>query len=247
LIDEPLAPNWRYDLGSRKIFELRSSLGLSGDGPAPPSSVFAYAVVPGLARMLTHPAVAALRSELRMSRLEVVFASELDLRGELRCSIDVDVSSAVVGTIASSDQRGGRAVATLHLTTDDDHVNLAPLEGPSATVHTSANPARAIAFSAATWDLNPAYWDEDFATRVGMGGVVVPPGLSLALSLEAIRAAEGKEVDSYDVIFERAARPGDELEIRFRRDHGGVDFESVSEDGVVVAGRVGLRASEVGL
>jgi acyl dehydratase len=242
LIDSPLASNWRYDLGSRKIFEFRSALGLDGEGPAPAGAVFAYAIVPGLARMLTEPRVVAHRNELRMSRVEVVFSSALDMRGELVNAIEVEVGDSVVGVISSRDPRGARAVATLHLTSDLDYEPSIPVDEGRPVARLQLDPARCVAFAAATWDLNPSYWDRDFAEAAGLGDLVVPPGLPVALAVEELERASGRHSSALDVRFDRAARPGDRLELRTNGGPSPDDlfFEAESQDGLVLSGRAML-------
>ena len=238
MIDEPLGAHWRYDLGDQKISELRSALGLTPEGPAPRGAVFAYAVVPALARMLTHPEVAAHRDSVRMSRLEVVFASELDMRNTLTCGIEVHVRDAIAGVVSCTDLLGARAVSTLHLDLEDTAPPAA--EASDRQVTLSLDPARSVAFAAATWDLNPAYWDAPFAEAAGLGSVVCPPGLAVALSIEAIEAATSSALAAIDVRFEHAARPGDELTLSFSRDGDEIPFRVVADDRLVLYGRGAL-------
>lgn len=238
--DDVLAPRWRYDLGHRKIFELRSALGLQADGPAPSSAVFAYAVVPGLARILTHPQVATSRRDLRLSRIETVFASELDMSGELACTSEVKLGPDVVAVISCADGAGAKAVVTVHLSPDSTYEAPAPLEGTSPLDALGVDPARCMAFAAATWDLNPAYWDQALAESVGLGGPVAPPGLPFALAAEALERHWGRRSSAWDVRFDRAARPGDVLQLRATSGSDDVRFEVVSEDGVVLHGETVL-------
>ena len=247
MIDEPLASHWRYDLGQRKIFELRSSLGLSGEGPAPSSAVFAYGVVPGLARVLTHPEVAAHRTDLRLARVETVFASELDMRDSLICAIDVGVGRSVVATISCEDTYGASAVATVHLTPDADYSPPEPLTSPDVSHQLHIDPARCVAFAAATWDLNPAYWDRELAEAVGLGGPVAPPGLPFALAIEALERNCGRHAAAVDVYFDRTARPGDVLDLRYKGGPRDLSFEAESSEGLVLHGRAVLGHDEVPL
>ena len=248
MINEPLSSRWRYDLGHRKIFEFRSALGMPGEGPAPSSAVFAYGIVPGLARVLTHSPVAAHRDELRLARVEAVFASELDMRGELLCEIDVRLDEEVVAVISCVDDRGARAVATVHLSSDADEDGSAP--SPVEAVidgDLPIDPARCVAFAAATWDLNPAYWDRELAEAAGLGGVVAPPGLPLALALGKLEESANRSVIATDVRFERAARPGEVVRLRASGTSGEVAFEVVGAGGIVLAGAAVLGHGEAGL
>lgn len=237
----PLAGRWNYDLGDRKIFELRSALGLDAEGPAPRGAVFAYAVTPALARILTHPHVAVTRDVLRISRLEVAFASEVDMRDQLDCSVDVRVGNALAGVVSCIDRRGARVVATVHLDRDESP----PSRGFEVedVVELRLDPARSIAFAAATWDLNPAYWDVPFAEVAGLGGLVAPPGLAVSLALEEIERRWGRPVSALDVRFERAGRPGDTLMLGLGLSGNQVFFEARAGADVVVQGDALLGAS----
>jgi hypothetical protein len=238
LIDEPLSTRWRYDLGNRKIYEFRSALGLDAEGPAPRGAVFAYAIVPALARMLTHPEVSSRRDEFRMSRLEVAFASELDMRGELICSIETLVRDSIVGKISCRDVRGAQAVATLHL--DDAIDPPAPRPDLREVAELRFDRARCIAFAAATWDLNPAYWDREFAEAAGLRGLVTPPGLPVSLAMEEVERQSGRPVAAVDVAFERAGRPGEIAQLLLASAEPTPSFEIASESGVLLSGHVML-------
>lgn len=240
MIDEPLSPRWRYDLGDRKIQEFRSSLGLPPEGPAPRGAVFAYAVVPALARMLTHPRVAASRDSVHMSRLELAFASELDMRDLLVCTIDVQVRDSITGIVSCTDRLGARAVATLHL---DAEGGPPPSDTFLDAAELSLDPARSVAFAAATWDLNPAYWDEEFARVARLGGVVCPPGLPVALSIERLERSTGHALAAVDVHFVHAARPGEVLTLGTSRAGREVRFRAKAEDRIVLYGRAMLGRS----
>lgn len=240
MIDQPLSSRWRYDLGHRKIFEFRSALGLPGEGPAPSSAVFAYGIVPGIARALTHREVAAHRDVLRLERIEAVFASELDMRGELICSSDLRIGDGVVAMISCADERDARAVVTIHLSSTDA-VGGSALSTNIIVDELRIDPARCVAFAAATWDLNPAYWDRELAAAAGLGGLVAPPGLAVALALEAIEGRTHRSVVAMDVHFERAARPGDVLQLYASDLIDNVSFEVVGGGEVVLRGDAVLR------
>lgn len=248
MIDEPLSSRWRYDLGHRKIFEFRSALGLPGDGPAPSSAVFAYGVVPGIARALTHPQVAAHRDDLRLARVETVFASELDMRGELICTADLRIEDEVVAVVSCVDDRGARAVATIHLSSGD--AGDSPSESGAGVAEVSElriDPARCVAFAAATWDLNPAYWDRELAELAGLGGVVAPPGLPFALALDVIERGDGRPVSAVDVHFDRAARPGDVLHLHVSRSRHDLRFMVTGDEMTVLRGEAVLGRGEAAL
>lgn len=235
MIDEPLSPHWRYDLGHRKIFELRSALGLTGEGPAPSSSVFAYAVIPGITRVLTHPHVAAHRSDLALVRVEAAFASELDMQGFLTCSLDIRVEEDVTAVVTASDPRGASSVTTIHLATVDPSA-AEPSADLSPIAEIRLDPARCVAFAAATWDLNPAYWDREFAELTDLGGLVAPPGLPFALIALLLEERAVSPLRAIDVRFTGVTRPGDLLDLRASDGYENVTFELVSPRGVVLAG-----------
>lgn len=247
MINEPLGERWRYALGHRKIFEFRSSLGLEGDGPAPSSAVWAYGVVPGLARVLTHREIAGRRDDLRLVRVEAAFASELDMRGELVCAIDISADDEVSSVISCVDDRGALAVVSLHLAPSTSPVPMPPLGVPTGSEELRVDAGPCVAFAAATWDLNPAYWDRDLAQLAGLGGPIAPPGLPVALAVEAIERAAGRHLSSYDVHFDRAARPGDVLDLRVAAGADEARFELVSEAGPVLHGTAVLGHSRDGL
>ena len=248
MIHQPLSARWRYDLGHRKIYEFRSALGMSAEGPAPSSAVFAYGIVPGLARVLTHPDVASGRDELHLARVETVFASELDMRGELVCEIDVATTTDVVAVISCEDDRGARAVASIHLSSD---IHTAEPRSPSTNdafdEELHLDPARCVAFAAATWDLNPAYWDRELAEAAGLGGLVAPPGLPLALALNVLEERAGKPAAAVDADFHSAARPGQRLQLRASGPSGDTTFEVAGAGGPVLSGTAVLGHGEAGL
>jgi acyl dehydratase len=251
LTRQPLSSRWRYDLGHRKIYEFRSALGMPAEGPAPSSAVFAYGIVPGLARILTHPDVAAGRDELRLARVETVFASELDMRGELACEIDIRTAKDVVAVIACEDDRGARAVATIHLRRSDANEEGRGPSHPTSSVsyeeELHVDPARCVAFAAATWDLNPAYWDRELAEAADLGGLVAPPGLPLALAWATFEERAGRPSAAIDVYFHSAARPGERLHLRASGSSRDVTFEVAGTDGPVLSGNAVLGHGEAGL
>ena len=245
---QPLSARWRYDLGHRKIYEFRSALGMPAEGPAPSSAVFAYGIVPGLARVLTHPEVAAARDELHLARVESVFASELDMRGELACEIVVRPATDVIAVIACEDERGARAVATIHLSAATSAAERSHRPTSAAfEEELHLDPARCVAFAAATWDLNPAYWDRELAEAAGLGGLVAPPGLPLALAWAALEERAGVPAAALDVDFHSAARPGERLQLRASGASGDVTFEVAGEGGPVLSGTAVLGHGEAGL
>jgi hypothetical protein len=247
VIDEPLAPHWRFDLGHRKTFEFRSALGLSGEGPAPSSAVFAYGIVPGLARTLMHPEIATQRDDLRLARVETVFASELDMSGLLTCAIDVHAREEIAAVISCRDERGAGSIVTVHLSPDDHYEAPSPLAGATELERFHTDPARCVAFAAATWDLNPAYWDRELAELAGFGGTVAPPGLPFALALKALEAEAKGPSSSVDVHFDRAARPGDLLVLNTVPAGEETLFELSSEDGPVLHGRARFHRAATAL
>jgi acyl dehydratase len=246
LIDEPLSARWRYDLGQRKILEFRSALGLPAEGPAPSSAVFAYGIVPGIARALVHPPVATHRDALRLARVEAVFASELDLYGELICAIDLKVADHVVAVMSCVDGRGARAVATIHLRSDDEYPTGDEVPGDDVEELT-IDPGRCVAFGAATWDLNPAYWDKELAEAANLGGLVAPPGLPFALTLESLERRAGFRASAVDVHFHRAARPGDRLRLNVGGERSALRFVLTGPEGIVLSGTGVLGHAGAGL
>ena len=99
------------------------------------------------------------------------------------------------------------------------------------------DPARTLAFSAATWDLNPAHWDREFAASVGLPGVVAPPGLAAAWLVELGERETGENFKRWDVTFQRSPLAGELLTAELLRDGDALVAVASTEGGPAVTAR----------
>jgi acyl dehydratase len=202
-----LGSDWEYELGREKIREFRSSLAITESGEVPPGFVFAYAVVPGLARALVDPGIANERAGLRLASLEVAWTSTplagSLLRGRL---LSVDSHGATIRCLD-----GEELVVDVRLGFSETDEVPDPEPGPVLGERITADAGRSLAFAAATWDLNPAYWNERFVAAAGLDATVVPPGLGASWVLQMIRRSSGRPLREAKISFGSAPRTGDEL------------------------------------
>ncbi len=215
-----IGPTWTYEIGTEKVRELRSCLGMPDGATVPAGAVFAYAIVPGITRALIDPRLAPRRADLRLVSLDLRWVSPLHPNDELDCSIEVDAD----GTATIEVHREGRRTVEAKLRLAGDTPEPPAMNGAILGERTVMDAGRAMAFAAATWDLNPAYWNVELARAAGLGGPVAPPGLALTWALETVRRSSGEPVSSATIGFGRTPRVGEEIAVRIAHSEKGADF-----------------------
>jgi acyl dehydratase len=213
-------------------------LGPSDSTDVPAGAAAAFAVVPALERVLTHPQVAPRRAAVHLSRIAAEWTDHPRPGETVECRFELTVFERdVTATVEWDAERGASGRVILNV----GEGRTAPYTGrPPERVSVGrleVDAARSLAFSAATWDLNPAYWDGDFARSAGLGGVVCPPALVPFWAARLLEDKWGRRLQSLDARLERPARPGDALElVTSESGNGRVDVLVVSSEGVAMWG-----------
>ncbi len=225
---------WEYELCREKLREFRSALAITESGEVPPGFVFAYAVVPTLYRALTHPELKDQRARLRLATLSVRWNAQVAAGDKLSGSLaSIDASAATSVCTAA-----GGAEPTVEIRLGfADGLEATVEPGPILGERITADAGRSIAFAAATWDLNPAYYNERFASAAGLDGTVVPPGLPASWVLQMIRRSSGSRLVAAHVGFGPAARTGAELVGRVSQSSGSASFSVSAGETVVCWGQ----------
>lgn len=215
---------WTYEIGAEKLREFRSALAIKESGEVPPGFVFAYAVVPGLARILTHPYFAGRRDGLRLSGIAIRWDGLPTKNEVVDCSVSFEGDNPLITCV-------GTGTVEVRVMLSHGGVELPRIpSGPVLGERLIVDAGRALAFAAATWDLNPVYWNERFARAAGLDATVVPPGLPAAWVLQMIRRSSGARLERAELVFGHAARPGDELMARVVQEAGSSDFVVAAGD-----------------
>lgn len=93
-------------------------------------------------------------------------------------------------------------------------------------------------YADASGDQNPIHLDNDYATSVGLGGVILHGLCSMAFASRAVvqHGCQGdpRRLASLGLRFSDMVRPGDEITTRGKAADGSLVFESTNQEGVIV-------------
>jgi acyl dehydratase len=229
-----LSSSWEYELCREKLREFRSALAITESGEVPPGFVFAYAVVPALYRALPHPELKDHRARLRLASIDVSWNQPIAPGDRLS------------GTLGTIDRSGVSAICTVEAGFEPAvEVRLGFIDAPDVSVEPgpvlgeriTADAGRSVAFAAATWDLNPAYYNERFASASGLDVTIVPPGLPVSWVLQMIRRSSGSRLTHAQIGFGPAARTGAELMGRVAQSSASASFSVTADDTAVCWGK----------
>lgn len=231
-------PAWRYRLGHQKLVELGAAVGAPPDlVPGIHAAFFMFGFVPALRQVLTAPDVSPRRGDLALANVSAEWSGtvhgEADIEGTVTVSMNDDRLEArgSCSTAGSVFCTFGMALTSTRGTT--------PTSMPTSDtrVEIVIDAGRALAFAAATWDLNPAYWDRGFATAIGLDGPVAPPGLAAAWLVHLAESDLVGPMSAWELSFHRTPRVGETVAATFESGADGIWAHAATGEGVAVAGR----------
>ena len=203
---------WRFELGRQKLRELSVALAhdFNGDG-APAAAMFMYGLVPALREMLVDPAVAGRRDELALASLYVRWNERPAVGSDIEGRVAVEHSDVSQTVGRATCTVAGRQLCELRIILGTPQREAAPRDAPNEVgARLRVDSARTLAFAAATWDLNPAYWDPGFAAAIGAGRPVAPPGLAGAWLMTLMEERMDRPLTAFELRFLRSPRVGEE-------------------------------------
>jgi hypothetical protein len=228
--------SWRYRLGHQKLSELGAALGVPADrSPGMHAVFFMFGLVPALRQILIDPEVSPRRGELRLAKVSTEWSGTVDAEADIVGTVATSKVGAGLegaGSLTSS----GDALCAFRIELTSATAVTAPLEPTSpGQVELPVDAGRALAFAAATWDLNPSYWDRDFAASIGLTGRVAPPGLAAAWLLHLAETDLVGPMKAWEVSFYRTPRVGETIAATFAPAPGGVSAIAATPEGPAVS------------
>ncbi|MEA2459965.1 MAG: N-terminal half of MaoC dehydratase [Actinomycetota bacterium] len=202
---------WSYHLGPQKLIELGVALGrpFPERGMSPQATFFQFGLVPALRAVLRDRVVSSSRSEVALHHVAVTWARSPVVDDAIGGSVDVAEENGAFRAEGEC-TAAGSPLCTFSLLLGPHEVAAPTVPENEPVARMTCDAARGLAFAAATWDLNPAYWSERFARAAGLSGLVVPPGLPAAWLVDLAEQGRGP-CSSMRIDFFRAARVGEVL------------------------------------
>jgi hypothetical protein len=149
-----------------------------------------------------------MRAELALISVTVDLTSAPAPRATIAASCDVRSTDDVVVASVSleTDASIGQVTIELGRTTRAPRAIGVPASTQETDRSLVVDAGRAVAFAAATRDLNPLYWNHGAAIAAGLPGTVSPPGLVAAWVLTEIERLAGP-LQSAELIWANALYP----------------------------------------